>query len=60
MTSTLTNQGRVFKACLTQTERVSDDITRKIRPLDFMTLDEFGMSCQSYRLSIVPFIANIF
>ena len=35
MTSTLTNQGRVFKACLTQTERVSDDITSKIGPLDF-------------------------
>ena len=25
-----------------------------------MTLDEFGLSCQSYRLSIVPFIVNIF
>jgi len=31
----LTNQRRVFKACLTQTERVSDDVTRKIGPLDF-------------------------
>ena len=32
------NQQRVFKfagACLTQTERVSDDVTRKIGPLDF-------------------------
>ena len=35
MTSALTNQQRVFKACLTQTERVSDDVTRKIGPLDF-------------------------
>ena len=35
MTSALTNQQRVFKACLTQTERDSDDITRKIGPLDF-------------------------
>ena len=35
MTSTLTNQRRVFKACLTQKERVSDDVTRKIGPLDF-------------------------
>ena len=31
----MTNQLRVFKACLTQTERVSDDVTRKIGPLDF-------------------------
>ena len=31
----MTNQGRVFKACLKQTERVSDDVTRKIGPLDF-------------------------
>ena len=37
MTSTLTNQRRVFKACLAQTERVSDDVTRKIGPLDFIT-----------------------
>ena len=36
MTSTLTNQRRVFKACLAQTERVSDDVTRKIGPLDFI------------------------
>ena len=35
MTSALTNQRRVFKACLTQTERISDDVTRKISPLDF-------------------------
>ena len=37
MTSALTNQRQVFKACLTQiqTERVSDDVTRKIGPLDF-------------------------
>ena len=33
MTSALTNQRRVFKA-LTQTERVSDDVTRKIGHLD--------------------------
>ena len=32
MTIALTNQRRVFKACLTQTERVSDDVTRKISP----------------------------
>ena len=25
-----------------------------------MHLDEFGMSCQGYHLSIVPFIVNIF
>ena len=35
MTSALTNQLRVFKAYLTQTERVFDDVTRKIGPLDF-------------------------
>jgi hypothetical protein len=35
VTSALTNQRRIFKACLTQTERVSDDVTRKIGPLDF-------------------------
>ena len=35
MTSTLTNQRQVFKACLTQTEQVSDDVTRKMGPLDF-------------------------
>ena len=35
MTSALTNQLRVFKAYLTQTERVFDDVTRKIDPLDF-------------------------
>ena len=35
MTSALTNQRRVFKACLTQTEQVSDDFTRKIGPLYF-------------------------
>ena len=35
MTSALTNQRRVFKACLTQTERVSDEVTRMIGPLDF-------------------------
>ena len=35
MTITLTNQQRVFKACLTQMERVSDDVTRMIGPLDF-------------------------
>ena len=35
VTSALTNQRRVFKLCLTQTERVSDDVTRKIGPLDF-------------------------
>ena len=35
MTNALTNQRRVFKACLTQTERVSDDVSRKIGPLDF-------------------------
>ena len=35
MTSALTNQRRVFKACLTQTEQISDDVTRKIGPLDF-------------------------
>ena len=35
MTSALTNQRRVFKASLTQTEQVSDDFTRKICPLDF-------------------------
>ena len=34
MTSTLTNQQRVFKACLTQTEQLSDDVTRKISPFD--------------------------
>ena len=35
VTSALTNQRREFKACLTQTEQVSDDVTRKIGPLDF-------------------------
>ena len=35
MTSALSNQSRVFKACLTQTKRVSDDVTRKIGPSDF-------------------------
>ena len=35
MTSALTNLRGVFKACLIQTEQVSDDITRKIGPLDF-------------------------
>ena len=35
VTSSFTNQRRVFKACFTQTERVSDDVTRKIGPLDF-------------------------
>ena len=35
VTSALTNQGRVSKACLTQTERVSDDVTDKIGPLNF-------------------------
>ena len=38
MTSALTNQRRVFKACLTQTERVSDNVTGKIGPLDFIYL----------------------
>ena len=37
MTSALTNQRRVFKARFTQTERVFDDVTRKIGPLDFTT-----------------------
>ena len=37
MTRALTNQRRVFKACLTQTEQVSDDVTLKIGPLDFIT-----------------------
>ena len=36
VTSALTNQRRVFKLCLTQTKRVSDDVTRKIGPLDFI------------------------
>ena len=40
MTSTLTNQRRVFKACLRQTERDSDDVTRKISPLDFTRKDK--------------------
>jgi hypothetical protein len=40
VTSALTNQRRVFKACLTQMERVSDDVTRKISPLDFTYLNE--------------------
>ena len=35
VTSSFTNQRRVFKACFTQTERVSDDVTHKIGPLDF-------------------------
>ena len=35
MTIALTNQRRVFKACLTQTD-FSDDVTRKIGPLDFI------------------------
>ena len=35
VTSALTNQRRVFKACLTQSEQVSDDVTCKIGPLDF-------------------------
>ena len=38
MTSALTNQRQVFKLCLTQTERVSDDVTRKIGLLDFTGL----------------------
>ena len=42
MTSTLTNQRRVFKACLTQTERVSDDVSRKIGPLDFNFFTYWG------------------
>ena len=36
VTSALTNQRRVFKAYLTQTEQVSDDVTCKIGPLDFI------------------------
>ena len=39
MNSALTNQRRVFKLCLTQTEQVSDDITRKIGPLDFISFN---------------------
>ena len=35
MTSALTNQRQVFKAFLAHTERVSDEVTRKIGPLDF-------------------------
>ena len=34
----MTNQRRIFKLCLTQTERVSDDVTPKIGPLDFRIL----------------------
>ena len=43
VTSTLTNQRRVFKACLTQTERVSDDVTRKIGPMDFINKLELNV-----------------
>ena len=35
MTSALTNQRQLFKAFLTQLNGVSDDVTRKIGPLDF-------------------------
>ena len=43
VTSTLTNQRRVFKACLTKTEQVSDDVTRKIGPLDFISKERDGL-----------------
>ena len=36
MTSALTNQRQVFKACLKQKEQVSDDVARNIGPLDFI------------------------
>ena len=36
--SELTNQRRVFKACLTQS-KFFDDVTRKIGPLDFTDLN---------------------
>ena len=42
MTSALTNQRRIFKLCLTQTKRVSDDVTRKIGPLGFTTRLQFA------------------
>ena len=35
MTSALTNQRRIFKAFLTQTERLINDVTCKISTLDF-------------------------
>ena len=41
VTSALINQRRVFKACLTQTEQVSDDFTFKIGPLDFKNEPSF-------------------
>ena len=50
MTSALTNQRRVFKLGLTQTERVSDDVTRKIGPLDFTgILFTLQGTCFQYR-----------
>ena len=36
MTSALTNQRQVFKACLTQNGQISDDVARNIGPLDFI------------------------
>ena len=47
MTSALTNQRQVFKACLTQTE-FSDDVTRKIGPLDFSAKSQTHESKNTY------------
>ena len=49
MTSALTNQRRVFKACLTQTgTSFFDDVTRKIGPLDFNQLINWQYSLINY------------
>ena len=53
MTSALTNQRRVFKLCLTQTERVSDDVTRKIGPLDFNCNEIINLSSNISSLSAI-------
>ena len=50
VTSALTNQRRVFTACLTQTERVSDDVTCKIGPLDFIQIIFLAKSQFDFRL----------
>ena len=42
VTSALTNQQQVFKACLTQMEQDFDDVTRNIGPLDYITSSELS------------------
>ena len=56
MTSALTNQQRVFKVCLTQAEQVSDDVTRKIGPLDFRTKTNFWSVSNSKKKVLISSI----